>query len=417
MARDSWRLVAWTSAAKIYWVAAMLLTAVITARYLGPGGRGVLVATTSWVTMFSTFGFLSLSQVVIFLATGKQSEAWLPDVLGGLVRILLIMAIAGLAVAGGLYFYDGDRIFNHIPPVTFLIAFCAFPFMLWIENGNGVLMALGKLHVLNIAQVIGGTMMLILTFLAAGPLHLGVAGAVGAWALAQGAIVVITFSYVLRRAGRLPLRNTVAPELLRGGLKLHLNAIGTYLFTQANILILNHYRSSNETAWFQLGVQILSAIQIIPLAVSTVTYSLVSKHGPDGAWPQQRKLLLEVLALTMAAGGVAYFVAPWVVPFVFGKPFAPAVPILRILLLSIAGMTLSIVMASQWISRGLFVQAAGLTLLIGALTVLGNYIAVPRYGMYGAAWVTVGTYAISIIGNGSMALWVNSRYRRLPAGV
>src|SRR6266851_8991549 len=136
MARDTWRLVAWTSIARIYWVVANLLTAVITARLLGPSGRGVLVAATSWVTMFSTFGFLSLSQIVIFLAAGRNPEEWLPRVLGGLVRILAIVAVLGIAVAAALYAYGDGRIFNNIPPFTLLIAFCAFPFMLWIENGN-----------------------------------------------------------------------------------------------------------------------------------------------------------------------------------------------------------------------------------------------------------------------------------------
>jgi len=409
MARDTWRLVAWTSGARIYWVAANLLTAVITARLLGPTGRGVLVAATSWVTMFGTFGFLSLSQVVIFMAAGRSAEEWLPKVLGGLVRILSIVAVLGIAVAAGLYAYGDGRIFNNIPPFTLLIAFCALPFILWIENGNGVLMALGSLHVLNGSQVIGGTMALLLTFLAAGPLHLGVSGAVGAWVVAQATIVAITFGYVVRRSRHVPLRDNSARELLSGGAKLHLNAIGTYLFTQANILILNHYRSPKETAYFQLATQILFGIQIIPMAVSTVAYSLVSKHGPDGAWPQQRKLLLEVLVLTIAAGIVTYLIAPWVVPLVFGAPFMPAIPIVRIVMLSVVGSTMSMVMSSQWIARGLFLQAALLTLTVGALAVLGNYLVVPRFGMYGAAWVTVGTYGLSVISNGLMALWVNAR--------
>ena len=411
MGRESWRLVAWTSAAKIYWVLATLVTAAITARSLGPSGRGVLVAAIGWVTMFSTFGYLSLSQVVVFLATGREANEWLPRILGSVTAIVATVAVIGAIIATALYLGSGGNLFNHIPATTLLIAFIAFPFMLWIENGNGVLMALGKLHVLNGAQVAGGTAALLFTFLAVGPLALGVNGAVGAWAAAQGVIVAISLSYAIKRAGALVVDRQALRELLGGGAKLHMNAIGTYLFTQANILILNHYRTADETAWFQLAVQIITAIQIIPMAVSTVAYTLVSKHGPDAAWPQQRKLLVEVVALVIALGGVAYFVAPWIVPLIFGREFAPAVPILRILLLTIPGMALSAVMGSQWIARGLFLQAAAITLFTGGLTVAGNYMFVPRFGMNGAAWVTVGTWLVSIFGNGVMALWVQSRWR------
>jgi len=53
-----------------------------------------------------------------------------------------------------------------------------------------------------------------------------------------------------------------------------------------------------------------------------------------------------------------------------------------------------------------------LTLFVGGATVLANFLTVPKYGMVGAAWVTVGTYSVSVVGNGIMALWVQSRYRR-----
>jgi O-antigen/teichoic acid export membrane protein len=203
-----------------------------------------------------------------------------------------------------------------------------------------------------------------------------------------------------------------AREMLTGGAKLHLNAVGTYLFTQANVLILNYYRSPQETAYFQLAVQLVTAMQLIPMAVSTVVYSIVAKDGPNSAWPQHKKLIGEVLLLVLGLGIVAYFVSPFAIRFVFGAPFVPSARLFRILLLAIFGMTMSAVMASQWIARGLFLQAALLTLIVGGGTVAANLFVVPRWGTTGAAWVTVGTYIVSMIGNGIMALWVESRWRR-----
>jgi O-antigen/teichoic acid export membrane protein len=158
-------------------------------------------------------------------------------------------------------------------------------------------------------------------------------------------------------------------------------------------------------------VQLFTGIQIVPTAVSVVAYSLVAREGANEAWPQQRKLLLSVLALMAAVAAIGYFVAPFLLPLVFGERFLPAVPLFRILLIGVVGMTMSLVMASQWIARGLFLQAALLTLAIGCITVVANYFAVPRYGATGAAWVLGGTYTISVLGNGIMALWVEARYR------
>jgi O-antigen/teichoic acid export membrane protein/glycosyltransferase involved in cell wall biosynthesis len=407
-----WRLIAQTSAAKIYWALATLGTATITARYLGPAGRGVYVAAFSWVSAFATMGYLSLSQVVVFMATGKSSDEWLPRVVGSLLTILAAIAVLGWAIAGALYAWRGSAFFRNLSLPVLLAAFAALPFLLWIENGNGVLMALGKLNVLNLAQVLGATASLALTFLFVGMLHRGVTGGLVALVFAQAIVVSISLGYIVRHVSVVRFDGRAAHELLTGGVKVHLNAIGTYLFTQANVLILNYFKSPQDTAYYQLAVQLVTAMQLIPLAVSTVVYSLVARDGPDASWPQHRKLLGEVLLLVFVLCIVAYFFSPFAIRLIFGAAFSPTIPLFRILLLSVLGMTVSIVMSSQWIARGLFLQAAALTLFAGAVTVLANFLVVPRWGATGAAWVTVGTYGISMIGNGMMAVWVESRWRR-----
>ncbi|HVE71212.1 MAG TPA: oligosaccharide flippase family protein [Thermoanaerobaculia bacterium] len=406
--REQWWLVLQTSGAKIYWVLAMLLTSVITARYLGPSGRGVFVAALGWVTMFSTLGHLSLGQVIIHIATrsGGEGDAWLPRVMGSALAVMGVVTIAGWSICAGLYVASRGETFQHIPAAVLAIAMLSLPLMMWIENGNGILLAADRLPVMNLAQAVGATATLLFTFCALELLDLELKGALVALVIAQVVIVVISLGYLLRRTPFLrPTRETTR-ELLSGGMKLHLNAVGTYLFTQANVLILNHYRPPRETAYYQLAVQLMTGLQIIPLAVSAVAYSLVTKLGPDDAWPRQKRLLFQVMALVAGISVVAYFVAPFAIGFVFGRDFLPTVPLFRLLLIGMLGMTLSIVMASQWISRGLFLQAAGVTVAIGALTVIANLLVVPRYGSRGAAWVTVGTYAATMLVNVIMAFWV-----------
>jgi O-antigen/teichoic acid export membrane protein len=415
--RENWRLVVLTSAAKIYWVLVMLLIAVITARYLGPTGRGIFVTATSWLAAFVTFGNLSLLQVVVYVSTEKPKEQWLAGVVGALAVILTSVAVIGSAVAVTIYLVTGGRAFDHIPPSTLLIALLAFPFMLWVDTSYGILMSLGELGVMNAAQTIGLTAGMLATFIALGPLHMGINAAVASFALGQVLIVTISMSYVIRQAGGIHFDRGAARALLTGSAKLHLNAVGTYLFAQANVLILSHYRSADETAWFQLGVQLVTALQIIPLAAAYVTFSMVSRLGPDGAWPQQKRLLIEVLLVVLGLAVVGYFVAPYFVPLIFGKAFLPSVGVYRILLLSAAGLTMSIVMNSQWIGRGLLLQAALITITIGVLTVIGNYLVVPRYGMTGAAWVTVSTYSVSALVNGAMAFFADARWRQTRQAV
>jgi O-antigen/teichoic acid export membrane protein len=409
--RETWSLVAMTAGTRAYWMIAALITTVITARFLGPEGRGVYVAAVAWVTLFSSVGNLSLSQVVVYLASGKPRESWLGPLTASALSIVTSLAVIGWVVVALLFAVSGGRMFPNLDALTLCVAFTLLPFMLWIEVGNNLLLSMGRLKVMNLSQMIGATSALALTFAAVGLLGGEVRSALLATTLAQAVAVAIGLTTILRSGAVLRPQRAVSRELITGGLKLHLNAIGTYLFAQSNILILNQYRSPEETAYFQLAMQLFAGIQIVPAAVSSVAYSMIVKEGPDAAWPRQRNLMGMVIALMIGVAVIASFAAPWLIPLAFGDRFVPAVSLFRILLLAIVGMTMSVIMASQWIARGLFLQSAFLTLAVGCAAVVANFLAIPRYGAEGAAWAMVGTYTVATLGSGIMALWVERRYR------
>jgi O-antigen/teichoic acid export membrane protein len=79
-------------------------------------------------------------------------------------------------------------------------------------------------------------------------------------------------------------------------------------------------------------------------------------------------------------------------------------------------MTFSTVMAPQWIGRGYFWQAAGLTILVGVINLAANFLLIPQYGMWGAIYAFLATYAFAVVANGAMAFWCQLQGRR-PADV
>ncbi len=143
-----------------------------------------------------------------------------------------------------------------------------------------------------------------------------------------------------------------------------------------------------------------------------VLYGKVAQLGPDGAWAYQRKVLAW---MTLGMAGVVPLAAAgsWAIPLVAGAAFKQTIPAFQWLLLALIGMTYSIVMASQWIGRGLFSQAAAMTLATGLLNVVVSLLLVPRFGLYGSVWGTVVTYLVfSVPINGGFALWCELRFRQ-----
>jgi O-antigen/teichoic acid export membrane protein len=241
-------------------------------------------------------------------------------------------------------------------------------------------------------------------------LSFGVAGGLVALLIAQALVAGAGWRYLIRVAGpRVSLKRSVLHDLVAGGVKLHLNAVGTFLFANAAVLIVQSIKGPSQTGPFQAVIQIMSVGVLVPQAASLVLYGEIARDGPDKAWAANRRVLGGMMAFIAVAVGAGFLLAPVMIPLLFGTGFKSAVPVFRVLVFGLFGQCLSAVMAPQWIGRGLFWQASLLTVATGACNVVACLLLVAAHGMMGAAYSLLGVYTLSVIGNGLMAVWVNRR--------
>jgi O-antigen/teichoic acid export membrane protein len=407
----SWKAVTLTTAAKGYWVIGAMLSTVITARFLGPHGRGVIAAATSWVAMFVTFGHLSLAHVLVYLLGPRERERIFPAVTGSVLVITAAIALLGWTIAAAMQLLSGGRAFHHIPAAVLVVAFAGLPLLLWMENGNSLLIVLGDLRRLNVAQIAGTTTAIVLVAVAVGVMKGGIIAALASTLVSYVVVTGLGLARVLRHARPLSFSPVMARQLLSGGARLHLSAVGSVLLTHAGVILLNQFRPVAETAYFQLAIQLTTATQVVPMAFAVVAYSLVSRDGADGAWPEHRRLIVQTLLYAAVAAAGSYILAPFVVPLLAGRGFEPTVALFRILTLAIFGMSLGVVMAPQWVARGYFLQVTLLVMVPAAVAVIGNILLIPKYGMVAAAWMMVASYAIHLLGNLAFAWRIEARAR------
>jgi O-antigen/teichoic acid export membrane protein len=411
--RELWRSIGFTSAARIYSVLAGAISLVLTARVLGPHGRGTVAAALTWTLLFSTLGYLSLGQVANHRAIGKAPDEWLRPVLGVLIAMAAAVTLAGWAVAAALYALTGGHAFGEMPGYALVLGFAMLPFLVWEQYGSWLLVAVGKISFYNRRQVAGRTLGVLLIVLLVGWAGAGVAGALVALLIAEAVVGAAGWTYLRRLAGgRLTLDRALLRSMVGDGLKLHFNAVGSILFAEAAILIVQSVRGPAETGPFQVAVQLLTVAFLIPQAASMVLYGEITRVGPDRAWPANKKVLLTLGGLMALASVAGYFLAPLVVPLVFGEEFKSAVPVFQILVLGLVGQSASSLMSAQWIGRGLFWQSSLLTLTIGLCNVAACTLLVHEYGMKGAAYSLLGVYTLGLVGNGAMAVWVERKVKR-----
>ena len=384
----------------------------VTARLLGPEGRGIIAAATGWVGLFTSCGYLSLGQVALHTAAKSADETWLGPTFGSLVFMTCVVTLAGWVVATGLYVFTGGGLFNGLSPSVLLLAFLALPLMIWESYGSSLLMAVNRLRVYNSAQLVGRSASF-LAQTAAILLGGGVLSVLGANLLGQGIVSAAGLRDLVARTKMLRFfHGPTLRGLLAGGAKLHLNAIGSVIVGSSQVLIINYFRGPEETAYYQLASQLVGVLMIVPHAASMVLFTEVAQAGPDGAWLNYRRIVfwttLGVAGMSLAAA----LVGPWLILLVAGQKFIPAVRPFQLLLLTLIGMSLTFTMAPQWIGRGLFWQVSALALIVGGSNLVGSLVLVPKYGMYGAIWVTLVTYAVTVLVNGGLVLWCELRFRQ-----
>lgn len=410
--RNVWAEIAHTSGATAVTVAASLLSLTVTARVLGPAGRGVFVSATGWVTMFATLGTLSLGQVIVHQVAGRPPREWLGQVTGTAIAITAAVGLAGWLIIWALYQLSGGSLFGHVSPSLLALAFLSLPLLVWIDTARYITVALGAVRVANWAQIGGAVTALAGIGVLVAALRGGVPGAVAASIMANMAAAGSLLAYLVRRQSPAVPGWATSRRLLRGSAQLHLSAVGNYLFTQASVLVLNYYRPAAEAGYYQLAMQLFGLALLVSGAIGTVSFGIVAQKGPDAAWPEQRLLVLQSLAVVTAIAAVGYLLSPFAIRVVAGERFLPAVPLFRTVLPGLYGATFSTVMASQWVGRGLFAQAAALTIAVGVISLTLDMIFVPRLGMQGALVSTLVTYAISVVGNGAMAVWVQAQWKK-----
>jgi O-antigen/teichoic acid export membrane protein len=410
--RELWLKIAHAGGARSYGLLISFITLIITARWLGPQGRGVLAAVITWVTLFATFGSLSLGQVAIHRAAERRGEPWLGETLAMLLVITAVVTAAGWLIAAVLYVATRGAMFHGIAPAILIAGFMMLPFLLWEQYGSSLLTAIDRLDIYNNWQIVGRTAGVVLLLIMAAS-RWGVLGAVVALVVAQAVTGVAGLPHLLRAAGGfVPLRIGAIGELLRGGAKLHLNAIGMYLVMSTDVLIINYYRGAAETGYYQLAVQLVNTLLIIPQAAAMVLYGRVAQLGPDAAWAYNRRALGGVTLLVVILAAIAAFAGPLLIPLIAGHSFDPAIAPFRWLLAAVVGMTFATMMAPQWIGRGMFLQASLITALLGAMNLVISLAWVPRYGMYGSVAGTVITYVVAVIVNSVMAVVCERSARR-----
>lgn len=405
------------SVARGYGMVLSLGTLFVSARLLGPDGRGEFAAAMAWAALFATLFHLSLGQALQHRLQAADSKPTLGAQMGTLGGMALGLSLLALAAAALLYAWTGGALFKGLSLLPLSIAMACVPLLIWEQYASNMLAASAQTALLNRAQYWGRSIGFLLFFLLVMYLGWGVPGALASQLLGQFCVAALVALPLWQLAGRTAswVQREVRP-LMSAGAVIHLTTVSAFLLDQVSILLINHDLGKREVGFYQLAQQMVALLLIVPQSALMVIYGGLARATPDAFWPQQRGLAKKVLLAVAGVCLAAYLLAPLMIALVAGQAFAPSAAMFRALLPTVLGISLALLMTPQWIGRGMLKLNTALTIATSIVVVAASYWAIPRYGVDGAINVRLAVYAVWIpLAQGIFWWWCNRGARNYAA--
>jgi O-antigen/teichoic acid export membrane protein len=374
-----------------------IISGIILARTLGPGGRGELTAVLVWPAMLAAIGSIGVVESTAFFVARRDDDvgAVIGTSLGiGLAQSLVLGAI-GIGVVSVVFTGSSATV------TTAAYAYLAFVplnllslYLMATLNGLQHFVAFNAIRILTIASTTTGIVALALSG------HLGVETATVTYLLANFVAGSCAALLVAREigVGAIRLDRAVARRLLVFGIKSHTSSVSASLNERLDQLLISIFLAPALLGLYVVAVTLTSATSLIGSSVSLVALPAIARAADE----EERQRLARRFVVITALGAAAVtapllLLTPWLIELCFGRSFESAATVARILL--VAGVFLSVnrTLAAIVKGAGRPLDAGTAEFMALGVTVVGLAVLLPMLGITGAGIASLAAYLVSTV--------------------
>jgi O-antigen/teichoic acid export membrane protein len=378
----------------------MAITGILSARWLGPSGKGLVAAASTWGQLLGWFVGLGLGFAIQVRIAEKSDEEKHPAISSALGNGLLYAACVGTC-AGVVGFVLLTRALAHLGPDTSsVVALTVLPIPLGLLASilASLQLGLGRHRVYALLTIAGPistlAILLIVTGVSGPPSPVTVVLCYLIGGLVAAAFAARQLPWM---SARIDLRMLL--QDIRFGAKTWLTSVMGLVSLRLDLLILTVFVSAGDIGLYSAANNIMMPITALPYAIALLAAPRAARLGTQvhatasisAIWKSTRDATLLALA-----GGVALAAAaPVIVPLLLGNAYRPAIPLIWILIAGyVARAVVSVIVSGANGMRrpraGYLSEGIGLMVTLILLPIL-----LPRWGITGAAAVSTAAYIAS----------------------
>lgn len=387
--------VAETFLTRILIIVVGLVTTAMTARILGPEGRGLYVIAVTIGTIGVQIGIFGLHTSNVYYVA--RNPALLPALVGNTLFNSFVFGSLG-SVLAGLFFY----VRPDIAPVNQSLLIIA---LLWIPLGLATLLledliiGIQEVRTFNkielSAQVISVILLGSLIFLKTTTVETVLATTL----ITQ----LISFGWAFQRlkqhfSGYPVLSMALFRETVWFGFKTYLAAFFYFLLSRFSLVMVKYILGEQEAGYFSAASGLGDKVLLLPVIMGTILFPrLAVLDNPGEKWRTATQAAFGAFASTVPIVIIIIFMAGPIIRLLYGAAFIPAVPAVfwlmpGLLLLAVGTIYQNYLGASGNVTAMIFPPLIAL-----GVNILCGFLLISKFGITGAACsasIAYGTLAL-----------------------
>ena len=370
----------------------------MTARLLGPEGKGLIYLLIVWFSLSTELGSVGLGDASIYFIGRNRKK--LPVVFGTL--LIAVATISILLVSGGWLFlqYRGATIYDQFPLWVWVIIALLVPIHLLEMFLMQMLSAILRIREINIVDVTRVTIYLLLFIFLVIIMGWGFNGAFLAYALSTCSATMAFLLLLLYYGGRPKWPDwALLLASLRYGLKAYFASLLGLLTLRLDALLIASLAVNGVQAAgvYSVATSLAEFLLFIPTSIRLSLFPMVSGRNTAEANLLTSAACRHTLLLTIILALILGTLGPLVIARLYGERFASALIPLLILLPGVMMLAQSVIFFGDLNGRGKPATASISTLLSLTVTVILDLILIPSYGIIGAALASSIAYTIQLV--------------------
>ncbi len=362
-----------------------MATSILLARYLSTDDRGLYALALSFATLTTMFFQLGWPTASIFRLRGAGSD---PAEVSG-AAFLFFASTFGVVVVVAIALEPllRDRLLGGLPAIGFFLVLATVPFRGFANAFGAIARGIDRFRYENwyaFALQVGSLGAVV------GALVLHPGGLIELLAAMTGVYVLLVVGLivaVVRQTGfRLRVRPREMQRSFRFGLKTYAMTLSARTQERADFFLLAWLlEDPSQVAYFAIAKGGIQLVKLLPNALGKVAYPQLAGLGVDEAAHFACGLARQGILFMVPAALVLLVLAPWLLPTVYGEPYAASIVPFLIMLPSVVLNGTERVLARFFTGTNQHkpnVITRAISLLVNVVL---NLLWIPSYGIAGSA--------------------------------